>query len=52
MLKKTLIAAAAITMSASALTACGSDSGSGSAASDDGAITMGFAQVGAESGWP
>jgi galactofuranose transport system substrate-binding protein len=32
-----------------ALTACGS-SGSGNAA-DDGKITMGFAQVGAESGW-
>ena len=49
MLKKTLIAAAAITMSASALTACGgSDSGS---ASSDGGLTMGFAQVGAESGW-
>lgn len=51
MLKKTLIAAAAITMSAGALTACGSDSGSTAADDDGGAITMGFAQVGAESGW-
>ena len=50
MLKKTLVAAAAITLSAGALTACGSDSGS-SSASDDGSITLGFAQVGAESGW-
>jgi ABC-type sugar transport system substrate-binding protein len=33
-----------------ALTACGSGSGGGSAADDD-QITMGFAQVGAESGW-
>ena len=31
------------------LTACGSGGGSGAA--DDGKITMGFAQVGAESGW-
>jgi galactofuranose transport system substrate-binding protein len=51
-LKKTLIAASAITLSAFALTACGSDSEGGDAkASDDGSITMGFAQVGAESGW-
>jgi simple sugar transport system substrate-binding protein len=35
-----------------ALTACGSgDSGDGGNAADDGTITMGFAQVGAESGW-
>ncbi|KQW48944.1 LacI family transcriptional regulator [Nocardioides sp. Root1257] len=52
MLKKTLIAASAITLSAFAFTACGSDSeGGSSTASDDGSITMGFAQVGAESGW-
>lgn len=50
MVKKTLIAASAISMSALMLTACGSDSDSGSG-SDDGKITMGFAQVGAESGW-
>jgi ABC-type sugar transport system substrate-binding protein len=51
-LKKTLIAASAISLSAFAFTACGSDSeGGGSTASDDGTITMGFAQVGAESGW-
>ena len=47
MLKKTLIAACAITLSTAALSACSSGSGS----SDDGKITMGFAQVGAESGW-
>ncbi len=52
MLKKTLIAASAISMSALMLTACGSDDGDGSASGDDGgSITMGFAQVGAESGW-
>jgi ABC-type sugar transport system substrate-binding protein len=36
-----------------ALTACGSGSGGGSGggSADDGKITMGFAQVGAESGW-
>jgi galactofuranose transport system substrate-binding protein len=35
-----------------ALTACGSSSGGGSGGgADDGKITMGFAQVGAESGW-
>jgi len=52
-LKKTLIAATAISLSAFALTACGSDSsdsGSDDTSSGD-AITMGFAQVGAESGW-
>jgi ABC-type sugar transport system substrate-binding protein len=51
--KKTLVAAAAITLSSMALTSCGSDadSGSDSGSSDDGKITMGFAQVGAESGW-
>ena len=54
MLKKTLIAASAITLSAFALTACGSDDSSDAGTdtgSDDGTITMGFAQVGAESGW-
>ena len=53
MLKRTLIAAGAISLSAMALTACGSDSDD--SASDGGGgggdITMGFAQVGAESGW-
>jgi galactofuranose transport system substrate-binding protein len=48
--KKTLIAASAISMSALMLSACGGDGDSASAA-DDGSITMGFAQVGAESGW-
>ena len=55
MLKKTLIAASAITLSAFALTACGSDSEGGADSASDGggsdSITMGFAQVGAESGW-
>ncbi len=55
MVKKTLIAATVISLSAFALTACGSRlrqrrqcvrSGGG-----DGGLTMGFAQVGAESGW-
>jgi ABC-type sugar transport system substrate-binding protein len=51
-LKKTLIAASAISLSAFALTACGGDSDAGDGGgSDDGKITMGFAQVGAESGW-
>ena len=53
--KLTLIAASAITLSAMTLTACGSDSGGSDAGSgsggDSGSITMGFAQVGAESGW-
>jgi ABC-type sugar transport system substrate-binding protein len=48
--KKTLIAATAISLSAMALTACGSDS-DGASDSGDSKITMGFAQVGAESGW-
>ena len=48
-MKKTLIAASAISMSALMLTACGDDSDAGS--DDGGTITMGFAQVGAESGW-
>jgi ABC-type sugar transport system substrate-binding protein len=46
--KKTLIAATAISMGSLMLTACGSDS---NATDDDDTITMGFAQVGAESGW-
>ncbi|CAA9318046.1 MAG: ABC transporter periplasmic-binding protein YtfQ [uncultured Nocardioidaceae bacterium] len=49
MLKKTLIAVSAITLTTTGLAACGSDSGA--SAEDDGTITMGFAQVGAESGW-
>ena len=51
MVKKTLVAATAITLSTFALTSCGSSDAAGDSASDDGAITMGFAQVGAESGW-
>ena len=53
MVKKTLVAAAAISLSTFALSSCGSSSGadSGSDSNDDGTITMGFAQVGAESGW-
>jgi ABC-type sugar transport system substrate-binding protein len=49
--KKTLIAATAISLSAMALTACGSDSDDNASDSGSGKITMGFAQVGAESGW-
>lgn len=49
MVKKTVTAASAVLMCAAALAACGSDD-SGSAG-DDGKIVMGFAQVGAESGW-
>lgn len=49
MVKKTVTAASAVLMCAGALSACGSESGSGGG-SDDG-IVMGFAQVGAESGW-
>ena len=54
MVKKTLIAASAISLSTFAAQRCGSgsDATSGSdSGSDDGTITMGFAQVGAESGW-
>ena len=51
MLKKTLIAASAISMSTLMLAACGSDDGGSASGNDDGTITMGFAQVGAESGW-
>ncbi|QDH10644.1 ABC transporter substrate-binding protein [Nocardioides dongxiaopingii] len=54
MIKKTLVALSAIALSAGTLSACGSDGG-GDAAADGGGsddtITMGFAQVGAESGW-
>jgi len=53
-LKKSLVAACAITLSTLSLAACGSsDSGddSGSGDGGDGSLTMGFAQVGAESGW-
>ncbi|WP_367129604.1 ABC transporter substrate-binding protein [Saccharothrix sp. HUAS TT1] len=53
MLKKITTAAAAVLLAA--LTACGSggsgDAGSSGDAGGDGKITMGFAQVGAESGW-
>ena len=45
-MKKTLIGLCALAMGGMSLSACG-----GSEASDDGSITMGFAQVGAESGW-
>ncbi|KQV71290.1 LacI family transcriptional regulator [Nocardioides sp. Root122] len=51
MVKKTLVAATAITLSTFALTSCGSSDAASDSASDDGKITMGFAQVGAESGW-
>jgi ABC-type sugar transport system substrate-binding protein len=50
-LKKSLVAACAITLGTVSLTACGSSSGSGSGGSGHGKIVMGFAQVGAESGW-
>ncbi|MEU4455501.1 ABC transporter substrate-binding protein [Nocardioides sp. NPDC023903] len=45
-MKKTLIGLCALAMGGMSLSACGS-----SEAADDGSITMGFAQVGAESGW-
>lgn len=52
MVKKTLIAVSAISAGALMLSACGSDSNADSGSGkDDGKITMGFAQVGAESGW-
>ena len=53
MVKKTLVATAAISLTF-ALSSCGSSSGADSGSDksgDDGKITMGFAQVGAESGW-
>jgi ABC-type sugar transport system substrate-binding protein len=46
--KKTVTAASAVLMCAAALTGCGDSDASGG---DDGKIVMGFAQVGAESGW-
>lgn len=49
MVKKTVTAASAVLMCATAFSACGSDSGSGKDGDDK--IVMGFAQVGAESGW-
>ena len=53
-MRKTITTALAAVL-LTALTACGSGgggtSGSGSGAAGDGKITMGFAQVGAESGW-
>ena len=48
--KKILVAASAIALVSLMLTACGSSDGS-SGSKSDGTITMGFAQVGAESGW-
>ena len=53
MLKKSLVAACAITLGTVSLTACGSSGSGGDSASggSNGTITMGFAQVGAESGW-
>jgi galactofuranose transport system substrate-binding protein len=50
--RKTITTAFAAALLA-ALTACGSGGGGegGGGAADDGTITMGFAQVGAESGW-
>ncbi|ROR92780.1 ABC transporter substrate-binding protein [Nocardioides aurantiacus] len=55
MLKKSLVATCAITLGAVTLTACGSSESGGSGSSgsggSDGGLTMGFAQVGAESGW-
>jgi galactofuranose transport system substrate-binding protein len=47
---KRLSAAALGLAVAASLAACGGE-GSGGASTDDGKITMGFAQVGAESGW-
>ncbi|WZH52489.1 MAG: ABC transporter substrate-binding protein [Nocardioides alkalitolerans] len=47
MIKKTLVAASVVALGAGTLSACGGDG----ASADDGTITMGFAQVGAESGW-
>ncbi|MBA9005289.1 MULTISPECIES: ABC transporter substrate-binding protein [Thermomonospora] len=48
MLKKLLAAVAGASLALTTLTACGSGSGSGSGS---GTITLGFSQVGAESGW-
>ncbi|MEV4061541.1 ABC transporter substrate-binding protein [Nonomuraea dietziae] len=38
-------------LTAAALTSCGSGGSGGASGADDGSITMGFSQVGAESGW-
>ncbi|WP_139977329.1 ABC transporter substrate-binding protein [Nocardioides litoris] len=58
MVKKNLAAISAVALTALTLTACGSSSEAGGGnetggkgAGSDGKITMGFAQVGAESGW-
>ena len=51
MLKKSLVAACAITLGTISLTACGSSGSDDSGGGGDDSITMGFAQVGAESGW-
>lgn len=51
MVKKTLVALSMLALGAGSLTACGGDSDANDAGSDGGAMTMGFAQVGAESGW-
>ena len=48
--KKILVAASAIALGSLVLTACG-DSDNSSGSTSDKTITMGFAQVGAESGW-
>jgi simple sugar transport system substrate-binding protein len=48
--KKILVAASAIALGSLVLTACGDSEDSSGSTSDD-TITMGFAQVGAESGW-
>ena len=49
MLKKITIAFSAVLLAATA--ACGEGGSGGPGGDDDGTITMGFAQVGAESGW-
>ncbi|MFJ5986553.1 ABC transporter substrate-binding protein [Lentzea sp. NPDC092896] len=49
MLKKITTVASVVLLSA--LTACGSGGGGGTSSSSGDTITMGFAQVGAESGW-
>ncbi|MFG1927383.1 ABC transporter substrate-binding protein [Cryptosporangium sp. NPDC048952] len=50
MIRRVSAAIAAGLLVAAGLAGCGGDSGSGSG-NDDGKITLGFAQVGAESGW-
>jgi simple sugar transport system substrate-binding protein len=49
--KKILVAASAITLGSLVLTACGSSEKESSGGTSGKTITMGFAQVGAESGW-